>query len=156
MAGRTASIAAVARSPAASKPSLAQRVCSSRETCSLDLSLASTAHCAPAQLLAGSLELRSACRRTTDPPPRLRTVFHALAPSLGTLHRTRPQLDMTDEAPAQAETKRIGACLVCGIETTKLCSKCLGVEHELFFCSPAHQKLVRSVFPPPCTSGVPS
>ncbi|BGO91111.1 hypothetical protein NBRC10512v2_003378 [Rhodotorula toruloides] len=53
-----------------------------------------------------------------------------------------PKLSPTDETPAQTEVKRIGACLVCGEETTKLCSKCLGAGHELFFCSPEHQKLI--------------
>ncbi|BGP24175.1 salivary gland secretion 1 [Rhodotorula toruloides] len=53
-----------------------------------------------------------------------------------------PQLAPADETPAQTETKRLGACLVCGEETTKLCSKCLGAGHELFFCSPGHQKLI--------------
>ncbi|BGP31579.1 hypothetical protein JCM10296v2_003351 [Rhodotorula toruloides] len=39
-------------------------------------------------------------------------------------------------------TGKTGACLVCGKETEKLCSKCAKAGHDLFFCSPEHQKLV--------------
>ncbi|BGP69992.1 hypothetical protein NBRC10513v2_003345 [Rhodotorula toruloides] len=39
-------------------------------------------------------------------------------------------------------TGKTGACLVCGKETSTLCSKCAKAGHDLFFCSPEHQKLV--------------
>ena len=34
-------------------------------------------------------------------------------------------------------------CEVCGVETTQRCSSCVQAGVDLFFCSKAHQKLVR-------------
>ncbi|BGO96416.1 Salivary gland secretion 1 [Rhodotorula toruloides ATCC 204091] len=93
-------------------------------------------------MLADSPEATTVLYTTTGPPPGLPVPSHVPTIAAMTPLPDSPKLAPTDETPAQTETKRIGACLVCGEETTKLCSKCLGAAFDLFFCSPEHQKLI--------------
>ncbi|BGP31581.1 hypothetical protein JCM10296v2_003353 [Rhodotorula toruloides] len=93
-------------------------------------------------MLADSLETATVLNTATGPPPGLPVPSQVPTIAAMTPLPDSPQLAPTDEMPAQTETKRIGACLVCGEETTKLCLKCLGAGIDLFFCSPEHQKLI--------------